>query len=261
MKKYDIISFNNELEMLEIRLNILNEYVDYFIIVEATETFSGVKKPLYYELNKERFSNFNHKIIYYVITDTPNGFNDTNCDQYILNLASNSENVTREHLCWLKEFYQKEMIKNALIGLDDDDICYISDVDEIWNYDLEFDITDTDIYKPKINNCYINYLNLKTNEDWTYFTGPIVTKYLNVKNNCLNHIRSIWKMREKYIYIENGGWHFNALGGIEVKIESFKHPVYTYDYMKGRQNGARIDESSLPEYLLNNKEKYKTLFK
>ena len=36
MKKYDIISFNNELDMLEIRLNILNEYVDYFIIVEAT---------------------------------------------------------------------------------------------------------------------------------------------------------------------------------------------------------------------------------
>lgn len=257
--KYDIFTFNNELDLLEIRLNILNDYVDYFVIVESTETFSGVQKPLYYDINKERFSEFKDKIIHYVITDTPKDFNDADCNQSVLKLASNSDNVTREHLCWLKEFYQKELIKNALISLHDDDICYISDVDEIWNYKLKFDIND-EIYKPKINWCYINYLNFRTNEDWTYFTGPIVTKYSNIKNECLNHLRTIRKMKDKYVYIEDGGWHFNALGGIEKKIMDFKHPVYTKNYMVNRAHGE-INETGLPSFIINNKERYKHLIK
>lgn len=264
MKKYDIFSFNNELDLLEIRFNILNDYVDYFVIIEATETFSGVEKPLYYELNKNRYSEFHNKIIHYVVRDTPKNFSDTECNQEVLNLASNSTNVTREHLCWLKEFYQKELIKNALLILNDDDICYVSDVDEIWNFNLNFEIND-EIYKPMIKFCYINFLNVRTDEEWTPqtnpFTGPIVTKYKNIKNNCLNHLRTPPKMVDRYVYIDNGGWHFNALGGVEKKINDFKHHVYTLSYMTNRQRGSRVDESDLPEYLINNKEKYKSLFK
>lgn len=259
-KIYDIISFNNELDLLEIRLNILDRYVDYFVIVEATETFSGVPKPLYYELNKDSFKEFEHKIIHYVINDTPQSFDDKYCDQEALTLACNSENVTRESLVWLKEFYQKEMIKKALIGLNDDDICYVSDLDEIWNYKSNIEIEDG-IYKPMINLCYINYLNVRTNEDWTYFTGPIITKYKNIKNECLNHIRTKSRNVNKYIYIKNGGWHFNAIGGIQKKIDDFKHPIYTNGYMLSREHGSRIDENDLPEYLKENKEKYKNLFK
>jgi beta-1,4-mannosyl-glycoprotein beta-1,4-N-acetylglucosaminyltransferase len=259
-KIYDIFTFNNELDILEIRLNILNDYVDYFVIVESTETFSGFEKPLHYELNKDRFKEFNHKIIHYVVRDTPKGFDDRECDQDIHNLACNSDNVTRESLCWLKEFYQKEMIKKPLSILDNDDICFVSDVDEIWNYNLKYDIGDG-IYKPKINLCYINYFNVRTDEDWTFFTGPIVAKYSNIKNECLNHLRTHRKMNHKYIFIENGGWHFNALGGLNQKMESFKHPVYTQDYMLSRENGSRIDETDLPEFLLKNKEKYKNFFK
>jgi len=260
MKKYDIFSFNNELDMLEIRLNILNDYVDYFVLIEATETFSGVEKPLYYELNKDRFSNFNHKIIHYVVRDTPRNFNDEYCDQEVLKMACNSDNVTREHLCWLKEFYQKEVIKKAISSLNDDDICIISDVDEIWNYNLNIEIDDN-IHKPMINWCYVNYLNVRTSEDWKCFTGPIITKYSNVKNTCLNHLRTLRKMKDYYIYHENGGWHFNALGGSDKKIDDFKHPVYTKSYMISRQIGSHIDSSDLPEYIKNNEVKYKHLFK
>ena len=150
-------------------------------------------------------------------------------------------------------------------------------MDEIWNYDLTIHVenvpnnfglaekhkTKYKVYKPMINNCYINYLNVKTSEKWTVnsnpFTGPIVTTYKNVKESCLNHLRTIRKTES--IYIENGGWHFNALGGINNKINSFKHPVYTFNYMKGRENGSTINEDGLPEYIVNNKEKYKHLFK
>jgi len=43
-KVYDCFTFFNELDLLEIRLNILDPYVDYFVIHESTETFSGKSK-------------------------------------------------------------------------------------------------------------------------------------------------------------------------------------------------------------------------
>jgi beta-1,4-mannosyl-glycoprotein beta-1,4-N-acetylglucosaminyltransferase len=47
-KIFDVISFYNELDLLEVRLNILDEHVDYFVLVESRKTFFGDDKPLYY---------------------------------------------------------------------------------------------------------------------------------------------------------------------------------------------------------------------
>jgi len=252
---YDIFSFNNELDMLDLRLNILDPYVDKFVLVEAAKTFSGIDKPLYYEDNKERFEKFHDKIVHYRVLDSPTAFDDPNCDQEILQMALNSDTVTREHICWFIEFYQKESIKKALINLNDDDICIISDVDEIWNYNISLSPNGEEIWKPLINNCYIEYLNVKTNENWTYFTGPIITRYENIRNNNpMCHLRVLKKFQHLYKFIENGGWHFNALGGIQKKIEDFKHPVYRNEYMEMRKNGYRVDESGLPAYILENKD-------
>ena len=263
--KYDIISLNNELDMLEIRLNVLNDYVDYFVIVEATETFSGVPKRLNYIDNKERFKKFHDKIIYYVVHDTPRDVNDKICNQKFLNQAKISPNVTWEHPCWLKEFYQKESIMDALKNLNNDDICYISDIDEIWNFNLKFDIEDNKIYKFNIDYCYIEYLNLRTNEDWTYFTGPLVTKWGNIKNDVLTDVRALSRKVEndpKYVHLSNGGWHFNALGGINKKVQDFVHPHYPIWEMEGRKHrtGNFIEEDKLPKLLIDNKEKLKKFF-
>ncbi len=254
---YDIFSFNNELDMLELRLNILDPYVDKFVLVEANKTFSGVDKPLYYEENKERFKKFHDKIIHHKVLDSPTSFDDPNCDQEILQMALNSDNVTRDHICWLIEFYQKESIKKALIDLNDYDLCIVSDVDEIWNYELVEKMKQIGagkIFKPKINNCYIEYLNVRTNENWTYFTGPIVCVYDLLKINCLNHLRTQRKMNQHYTFLEDGGWHFNSLGGADKKIQDFQHPIYHKDYMEKRKHGWRVDEMGLPQYILDNKE-------
>ena len=66
---YDCFQFFNELDILKIRLNVLSPVVDKFVISEATETFSGLPKPLYYEENKEMFREFEDKIIHQVVTD------------------------------------------------------------------------------------------------------------------------------------------------------------------------------------------------
>ena len=100
--------FNNEVDLLNIRLNILNKYVDYFVIVESTETHSGLKKELCFDL--EKFPEFKNKIIYGVIKKFP------------LNLNA-----------WEKENYQRNFISKFLKEADDDDFILISDLDEIPN--------------------------------------------------------------------------------------------------------------------------------
>ena len=69
---YDAFYFFDELDLLEIRLNILNDYVDYFVISESNETFNGNKKQLFFNENKNKFKNFQHKIIYNLVDDFPN---------------------------------------------------------------------------------------------------------------------------------------------------------------------------------------------
>ena len=64
MKIFDCFIFNNEVELLEIRLNILNDVVDKFVIVEGKSTFSGKKKDSSFLKNKDRFEKWNDKIIY-----------------------------------------------------------------------------------------------------------------------------------------------------------------------------------------------------
>lgn len=283
IKIYDVFTFFNELDLLEIRLNILDPYVDYFVIVESTQTFSGLPKKLFYEENKHRFEKFNHKIIHYVVDDTPDDENDLRkrllnkgigaLDQEIIYNALTSDNIPKGIVHWLKEFYQKEMIKKALVGLSDTDMCFISDVDEIWNPEIMIDFTKDSIFR-LIQLSYVYYLNNRSNELWH---GTLVTKYANIKHACLNHLRI--KLNPSHVYIKGGGWHFTNQGGaesIKMKIEaSYSQDDYNNDDIKsrikerilknkdyiGRKYKFWTDEKDLPKYILDHKEKYKTWFK
>ena len=70
---WDTMIFFNEIEMLELRLNILDEVVDHFVIVEATETHSGNPKPLNLLAHWDRFKPFHSKIVYVNAGELSNG--------------------------------------------------------------------------------------------------------------------------------------------------------------------------------------------
>ncbi len=272
IKIYDVFTFFNELDLLEIRLNILNSYVDYFVIVEATETFSGKPKTLYFEENKERFKKWLPKIKHYVIKDTPKNENDKNCDQNILKLAKESPNVPKGVLHWLKEFYQKESIKKALIGLNDDDFCFISDVDEIWNPNILIDYSRDDVFRLR-QMVYAYYMDNHSSEMWF---GTIATKYKNIKNSVLNHLRT--ENQTRYTLLSKGGWHFTSLGGAQKIIEKIEATYSKDDYdteeikdnverrIKNKEDylGRNMKfwkyEEGLPEYIKENKNKYRKYF-
>jgi beta-1,4-mannosyl-glycoprotein beta-1,4-N-acetylglucosaminyltransferase len=240
---YDVFQFNGELEMLDIRLNILKDYVDQFVLVEAEETFSGKPKPLYYEENKEKFSKFN--IRYYRVGRDYGQFNQ---------MAKESPTVTNE--VWHREFCQKESIQLAIKDLKDEDICYIGDVDEIWKPKI---IGDR-IYRLR-QNVYAYYFNNLSSEPWF---GPIVSHYGNIKNRCLNHL----KTRYPWSVLEDGGWHFTnqfGAGEIKRKLESYGHQEYNTDDIKaslerkikenqdyiGRHFSFKTD-NNIPDYILKN---------
>ena len=242
----DLFYFNNELDLLEIRLNILDKYVDKFVLVEARETFSGVPKPLYYEENKERFAKWN--IIHYVVE---------NGDKEVEKMALLSPCTGAGEHFWLREYYQKEMAQKALLFCEDNDIVYISDIDEIWRPEAMPEIKDA-IYKPR-QLPYLYFLNQRTDENWLGWTGTICTRYKNIKNACINHLRT--DDMTEYEVVERGGWHFNSIEGKEKKKNAFKHPVYENDTeWQRREVNLHIDEVDLPDYLLYNKDKWIKLF-
>src|SRR5689334_5945992 len=110
---YDCFIFFNELELLDIRLNILNEVVDKFVLVEATQTHQYKPKPLYYSDNKERFKAFHDKIIHLIVDELP----------------PNPTNGPRNS--WDMERFQRNCIARGLNDCKPDDVIIISDLDEI----------------------------------------------------------------------------------------------------------------------------------
>lgn len=279
---YDAFIFFNELETLELRLNILDPYVDFFVIVECTETFSGTPKKLYFKDHVDRFEKFRHKIIHYVIEDAPHDrptcearLRDTLLDpleREIIERTLSNKNVPKGHDMWLREFYQRESIKKALVGLRGTDFCYISDVDEIWNPETIVDYRKDVVYKFR-QIVYAYYLNNRSSEEWA---GTYGTWYKHIKNSCLGDMRDAAKT--VYTYINNGGWHFTNQGGaarIAQKIESYSHQEFNTVHIKdtlaekiasntdfvGRSFTFSVDERDLPSYILTHKEIYIDFFR
>ena len=128
MKIFDCFMFFDEEMLLDLRLNIMDKYVDKFVITEATYMHSGKPKKLIFDINK--FSKFKDKIIYNVIDKEPSDIetiyekdNDEK-DTRGQKLTNNSNK--REHL-------QREAAQEALKDADPEDIIFINDIDEIPN--------------------------------------------------------------------------------------------------------------------------------
>ena len=148
---YDCFIFFNELELLEIRLNELNEIVDKFVLVEATRTHTNKIKSLYFEENKEKFSKFLDKIIYILVDDFNNG---TPLDF---------------------EIHQRNAIAIGLKDAKPDDVIMISDIDEIPKKETILQVKDLPGIKTLEQNFYYYYINLLSKGKW--LRGTKVLKY------------------------------------------------------------------------------------
>ena len=232
MKIFDCFMYFDEETVLELRLNILNKYIDYFVIVESSFTHKGDKRDL--KFNHQKFKKFKDKLIYITYDEEPteiaeNKVNEGDDDglkswKYITN-ANYRENGQRNHI-----FKGLDLAK-------DDDMILISDVDEIPNLEnLELSKIREKIILFKQDMFYYKF-NLKLpNLDWTGTKG-CKKKFLkspqwlrNIKDRKYPFYRlDTFFSDTKYIdikIISNGGWHFSNLktaSEIEFKLKSYLH--------------------------------------
>lgn len=233
---YDCFQFFNELDILKIRLNVLAPVVDRFVLSEATETFSGLEKPLYYEENKEMFAQFADKIIHVVVEDTPQG--DTH----------------------YRDTFQKNAVTRGLAGCTDEDIIIFSDLDEIPDPDkirgILQDFQEDKIYHfaQRMFYCYLNMEEVSGNL-LSYageFEGVARRKWIGSKMLSYKLLREqglqLGELRfpERKaigIRVEDGGWHFGYMGGhgekdvrkrVKEKVVSAAHQEYNSKYVLSR---------------------------
>jgi beta-1,4-mannosyl-glycoprotein beta-1,4-N-acetylglucosaminyltransferase len=257
---YDCFPFFNELDLLEIRLNELNDVVDKFVIVEANLTHSGQIKPLYFDENKMRFTKFADKIIHIVVDDFP----DTTDP-------------------WVRERFQRDAILRGLVNCKDSDVIIISDADEIPRKEAIF------AYNPSIGIAsleqfvYYYYLDYRTNEKWIWskiLTYGLLKQITPCGARYYNEDLAL-KASFTGFCLKSGGWHFSFMGGedkIIAKIEAYGHQEYNNNVVKDTLNinncldnkkdlfnrdivyeSVDINGENSPQYLIDNIDKYKHL--
>ncbi len=223
MKIFDCFSYWDEDLLLDLRLNILNEYVDYFVIVEGNRTWQNNPKKLRFELDK--FDKFKKKIIYIPVEDMPEGDNP----------------YTREN-------HQRNAISRGLRNAEGDDIIIISDLDEIpnpkkikfFNKKMRYAVFKQMHFYYKIN------LQSQINPHW-YGSRICLNKYLK-SPQWLRDLkfkkRPFWRLDKFRLnnIIEDGGWHFCNLKDPDELLYKYKNLCETNDPYVFKE---KIDEKYL----------------
>ena len=217
---YDCFTFFNEFDILELRLSILENAVDYFVIAEAPFTFRGTPKPLYLRDNMERFERWRHKIIL-LTYDKP---------------ASDNP--------WNNEWGQRDFLQTGTAQAAPDDLILIGDCDEIPDprnvsrAPHEFPILGHDQLLSR------GYVNRVATDRWigtrTIRAGDVAAyaTFSQVRRQALTDVE-----------IVTGGWHFTSLGGAEVqslKLAAFSHTEldtrYERDTLRLESQFANADD-------------------
>jgi len=283
--------FDEEM-ILDLRLNILNSHVDYFIIVESRYNHKGEKRKLLF--NKEKFIKYRDKIIYLVHDEVPSKvkrINDeddekTQTNKYIMNAL-------------YRENAQRNYIINGLNNANNEDIILISDVDEIPKIDkFEFNKVNNKIILFRQDMFYYKFNLCLPNFKWTGTKACrkkdlISPQWLrNIKEKKYPFFRlDTFFSDKKYTDIKivnDGGWHFSNIKtakAIEHKLKSYLHhkefddvPLSIkeidqlvqnkkaiYDLKVDKRvnkigNGVALEKfeiSKLPNHIISNQKKFK----
>jgi len=288
MKIIDTTTFFEENLMIDLRFNILDQYVDKFIVCESRYTHSGKKKKI--NFNKKDYPKFENKIEHIILENEPN--NIIKKDR-----LTNSE-LRINSILRIKE--QRNYISKVLNDFSKDDLVIHSDNDEIpdlENFDLKNAKSKFIIFKQKM--FYYKFNLMLPELAWF---GSKVCRIRDLKN--IDNLRSI--KNKKYPFyrfdtlfsdikhqsvhiVEKGGWHFSNLKNIEElerkylndenhsEYESFvghsldrikeniKNRVIDYNHLAKKNSLDRfkptklqkVEINILPKAILTNLDKYR----
>jgi len=202
----DAFMFYNELAVLELRLMVLDKYVDRFVLVESELTHAGGSKELFFEKNKERYAKWAHKIEHVIVT------------------AAESP---RDSNPWSREKHQRDCIRRGLDTVPDSAIVMVSDVDEIPNLTvvpwekLEHPISSVHMWM-----FYYSFDYILETEPWF---GTVITTSELLKKYGPNDLRD---NRWKFPAFHCAGWHLSSFGDgehVANKLNTFAHSNDPHD--------------------------------
>ena len=293
MKIYDCFMFSDEKMILDIRLNVLSEYIDHFVIVESKHKHDGSIKDKNFDIDE--FPKFKNKISYIYLDEEPKNLLNTNIKN-----DENKKNKNLLHNTYLRENSQRNMIREGILNALPKDLIIVGDIDEI----------------PKLQN--LNFENLKNRiivfqQKMFYYKLNLFYKELvwNGSRACIKKrlkspqwLRNIknkkypyWRIdtilsNKKYSnikFIKDGGWHFTNIKSPEeiyLKLNTFLHNVdfrlsglkiedikkmvkekkILYDHFADQKKIKKWDSLvtlkainilNLPDYVISNKDKFK----
>ena len=220
---YDCFSYWDEDLLLDLRLNILDKHVDFFVIVEGNKTWQNNSKNLRFDIN--RFSKFKEKIIYVPVTNMPDGI-----DPY------------------LRENFQRNSIIRGLEKCKDDDFIIISDLDEIPNPDQLKKFNKKMRYAVFKQIHFYYKFNLRSENEPFWFGSRICVKKYLKSPQWLRDLkfkkRPFWRLDKFRLnnIINDGGWHFCNLKKPEQLLYKYKNLCETNDPINFNE---RIDKKYL----------------
>lgn len=293
MSVYDCFTYFNEDLVLDLRFHTLNEFVDKFVVVEATRNHAGKKKKLNFNLSN--FKKYSNKVIYIVVDDIPEKVGSYKKKNY-------HENFVREN-------YHRNCISRGLIKASEQDLIMISDVDEIpnltnlsiFNSKNKLAFFRQKLFRYKFNTCIPCSPIQKTlfKSDFIEWLGTGIClkknllspqwlrdKRLEASKILFLESRNIFKRLKRFLkykfllpqIINNGGWHFSSVLSPEdmrLKLESFCHGEFNKDEFKNLEiirtklnnnidifdsrtvlKSVEIDNINFPSYIQKNRARF-----
>jgi beta-1,4-mannosyl-glycoprotein beta-1,4-N-acetylglucosaminyltransferase len=219
---FDCFTFFNELDLLEFRLRLLSGVVDKFVICESNLTFSGNTKPYNFQDNRERFKDWEDKIIYLPIEQDKEGMAFEKVTSYSPNNGP-----------FLLEYQQRNALIYAAELMKDGDLVFIGDLDEIPDPRAVTALKQSGIIINGINNSvsfsmlfHYYYMNCQMEGYDRIWNGTVACFADYFKEKGPQYFRD---HRNHFTKLPNAGYHFSYLGGpekVKTKIESFAHTEF-----------------------------------
>ncbi len=271
----DCIPFFNELDILKLRMQIMAPYVDFFVIEEASVTFSGEPKRMIFAENRQLFAEFEDKIRYVAVEDSP------------------MEGVTTHE----RDKYQKNQLIRAMADCNPEDIIIFGDVDEIPNPESLMRVLDGfesgKIYHlaQRMFYCFLNMEEVSgnllsitgefPNVERKRWLGTKICSFADIPEKGIVYLREISPTDVRSVRVSEGGWHFGYMGGngernvakrIGEKVRAAAHAEYNSkryldeavdrllcgeDIFDRDAKFVRVEiDGSFPAYLREHREEY-----
>ena len=228
---WDCFTFFNELDVLEWRLHELEDVVDWFVLVEATRSFHGDLKPLYYQLNAARYSRWADRIRHVVVEDMP------------------SQPTDDPHRMYEVEGIQRDAMVRGMPDLRVKDVVLVSDLDEIPRADLVAK------YSPRVSG---SGTGLTFRQRLFYYALDVEFPHDPWRGTRILDALQFYRLGGMQARIAGyrdvpeplyHGWHFSFFGGEEVMVEKVRNwshasafipePLDPVGYMRDARRDAR----------------------